>query len=324
MAKKKDIKVKDKDIQIDYYQIWLEERDDTGALARSGIYDIEPILNKLLTINVKDRIQDYKDEISRIQVLRQSTINTNYTNLKECKDIWEIEFLRIRKNKLPGVAADDGSFDPTYLNSLIAGDKGICESVSALYDSKLCVLAIQRNKDGLPPSAILEFFQATAVNKNVMFKPIILDKELGKIKEEAIFRGIEIGFAELRRDTVVDTNIKSILNILGLAKEFETINLRIKMSLGNVSKKKSLNQHDIVVLAKELSTHANVNTLLVNVKANPDASVEKVDLIQNRLKDSFNVAYSKENPILHDNVYTEISYAYNNRRPILLSKLKKD
>jgi hypothetical protein len=319
--KKKKEKSKKKNISIDYFQS-REKIYEDGELIANNLYGLKPIFELAQKTNVKERTWDYHDDIARLQIVRPIEEKIKHDNIVNCKDLWEIQFVRIRKDLLPGIANDEGEYDPELLSKYLKDNQGIAETISGIYDNKLCVLVLQRNVDGITPSGILDFLRKVSDNNNIALDVIDLDIDLSKIKKSNIFRKIEIGFSELNKERKIKTGIKQLNNILDAFNDFDTSTATLTMSMSNSKRGKTLSQNLSVDTVLELNKDPNVNKLRLRSSEEIDTNVEVIDLIEQRLKDKFVLEYSKTNPISHGNVILNILDSYNKHWSGLTKKLK--
>lgn len=304
------MKLVKKDINIDFYAVYYQEYDKNKNIVHEYLYDIKPILDKALETKVKDRCFNYNNETARLQ------------QIELVDNLWQLQFVRIRKDYTTGLATDDGEFK----NLGLKDNQGLGESVSAIYDSEVCVLTVQRNRDGMLPSGILEFLQKAIKDDGIIFKPIIKDKDLSKFKKDSIYRRIEIGFVNLKPDTKINTKLKVLSSLFKSIKEYEPVNFEINLGVGRSLKSMTLKPEEIRQTILDLNEHVNVNKLMIHYNENSDTNIEKVDLIKNRLRDNFSISYKKdETPEnLHKIIIEKMIGVYFKHKPLIEKKFKED
>lgn len=319
---KKELKVKEKPkkIYVDFFQVKERVYED-GKLVKNNIYSLRPILENAYNIGIKERTWKYNGDTARLQIVKKVSKDKKFDNLKDCDNLWEVQFVRISKDLLPGIATDEGEYDPKLLSELLKDNQGIAESVSIIYDDKLCVLAVQRNNKGILPSGILDFFQEITKDKNIAFDAINLDIDLTKLKKDNIYRNIEIGFADLKRNTVINTKVKQLNNIINSLKQYESASAKIVLSMGHSSRKNSLEPELSVDTIMNLNKSPYINTLRIKTSENGDKDIETIDLVEERLKDDFTIKFSKVNPITHENVILGLLGSYSKNKDKLENKL---
>ena len=295
--------MKEKKMLIDYLKVYYHYYDEGTNTVNEGPYRINKILEAVEKIPVNRRLVSCRGESARLQ------------SIIHAGDIWEMQFLRIKKEYTTGVAKDDGSFTRMPLSD----DEGLGESVSAIYDDSNCALIIERNRDSVMPSDILEFFQGVAKDNKILFKPIVVKKDLQKFNDKSIYRTLEIGFADLQKESVVKSKVKGLINIINGLQDFEAVSARIFITVGQNKKMKSLEKVFTKQSAEELIGDANVNRLRLHARATVDDNVEKIDLIENRLKDvrDFKFTREEEPAEIHKRVLSIIWQSYTKLKPIV-------
>ncbi len=302
--------MKDRRVNIDYYHIVYHYYDQNGNLAEEGLYSIKPLLEIAKDTPVSQRIVNCRGEQARLQTI------------DKINDIWIMQFLRIRKDYTTGIARDDGSFTKMSLKA----DEGLGDSASALYDDKTCTLIFQRNRDSVAPSDVLEYLQKVAKDTGILLQPIILRKDLEKYDDDCVYRTLEIGFADLKNDVEIKTKIPGLLNIFNGLKDFEAVNAKVVITVGKAKKNKSLEKYFTKQAALDLERSSNVNMLRLHAKASVNDNVETIDLIQARLRDEFEIKYSREEEPseIHKKVVEKIWASYNQMRPLIEKDIRRD
>lgn len=314
------IKIKTKKVSIEYVQMKSRDYDNEGNITKNNILSLKPLLLNVQNTPVKDRIWKYSDEIARLQLVRPCTYPKE--NLFNCKNLWELQFIRIRKDFLPGIAADDGSFDPSLLVQLLNSNQGIGESVSAIYDDDLCVMVLQRNRDGILISGIINYLKNISNDSTIACDIIDLDIDYNKLNEKYICSKLEIGLADLQPETNINTNVKSLINIISGLTATGCTNTTLTLSVGN-SKKRSMDSKNAIQSALDLRVDPHTTKLKIYTRETANSKLEEVDLIERRLKDNFSLQYSKEQLITHERVVNNLFLSYNKYRPLLVKKLKR-
>lgn len=292
-----------KNIRFDYYQVCCKQLNEREELV-FPLYDLTPILEEAQQIDVSDRMYQYRGEEARLQKVDKLRIQVG----RRQKDIWELQFLRIRKNVLPGIASDDGSFDPLDLDD----DEGIGEEVSVLYDRQHSIIFIQRNRNSLSPTGIEEYFNEVMEGQGIIFKPIILPDDYLRLTDSDYFRTITISFADIRMTE--ENENSSMSQIVQAVEQFQGVNAEIKITLGPKGKKgQSLSREEILKSISQFRDRSDVTKFKVSRKEHEDARVEVCDLIEQRLIDFSAFTYSREEPIVHDRVFEKMLELYLGR-----------
>ncbi|SHH05686.1 DUF6731 family protein [Tepidibacter thalassicus] len=286
-------------VQFDYFQIFCAIKNENGDIIENR-YDITGILEKASTLTAKDTTQNYRGEKARIQTVKYH----------DSDKVWEIQFLRLRENCPPGIADEDGEYEIIALDD----DKYVGEFASALYDKEECILVFHRNRNSLTPSGIEEYLNKVIDNKNILIKlkPIISRRDVKEMLKGKIYRTISFG---LSTDDLNEINEESHLG--GLLKSFlkyKGANLKVEIYLGNVKRDRTLAPGLIDEAIDELHDLKATSKLEVKFKNNPDTITEKVDLLNDRVKDTEKFEVDKQNPLTHEKVYPILKRCYLKRK----------
>lgn len=291
-----------KAVRFDYFKVYHRYFDETKNDVKETLCDLTAVLTALQSKNTLDRNIKYFDEESRLQEI-------NCFNNR-----WELHFLRVRNNNFPLVAHADGNVG--YLDSLAEND-GLGEDTSVLFDPQNCVIMIRRNKDSLPPSSISEFFTKiiNQVGTVIFFKPLVHPDAISLLKKEHLIRKVQIGVADVKNAS--EKTKASLGSIISKAETSETP-IYFNFSLG-VPQKGSKKYSEIPIYEETLGflEDPNVVSAEVRIKANQDALVETVDLIEQRIYSysTFNSRDYNEDArkILHSTVINKMHLIYDEK-----------
>lgn len=177
---------------------------------------------------------------------------------------------------------------------------------------------LQRNRNSLSPSGIEKYFSGVLGNGDIIeLAPIPVPDELKTIKQNQIFRKLNISFAPTNiDDEILNNSNKSILKIIKGSRELGALKVSVVLSLGNSKKVKTLNQAEITELGN-LENHKGFNKIQVNRKEDEDTEIEMVDLISGKLNDSITMDVSKVNPIKYERLIIEMQNLYNDKNKLL-------
>lgn len=305
-----------KTIRFDYFQVCCQQYDAENNSVSYPIFDLEPILEKASAIPIADRRYEFYDEWARLQVANKQVvpIKNDSGTKKVVVPIWELQFLRIRKNIIPGIATDEGDFTPLVLDD----NQGLGEEASALYDRRNSVLMLQRNRNSLSPSGIEYYFKQVYPAENIVLHPIILPKDLERFKESDIYKGFHIKFADIRQE---DSD-SSLGEIVSTAEEFDAVNYEVKFSAGR-KKAKSLNPSAVIRAIRRFYNNTNLDKFEIKKKDDEDSSPELIDLIKERLHDfsTFEIPKDKRR-FEHEVIFPTMKKLYFKRRKKLMSLLR--
>jgi hypothetical protein len=294
---------KSKNVRFDYFKVYARSFNEQKNIMEDKPASLVNILDAAKNIAVKERIIVVGDDIARLQSI-------TYNN-----DMWEMHFIRIRKNGYPVKAHDNGSIG--YFKD-VTDEEGFGEEVSALYDPKTHVVMIRRNMFSLSPSAIASFFTSitNVPGYSFYFKPLVHPKALSLMKKEYLVKSAVVSIADIKN--AAPKTKATLGKIITKADEInESTNFSFKISLNQKGSKKKSNI-PIYEELMELSQDDNVTGLDVTTKANADANVEYLDLIEHKLVDyhrfsekDFDVRFKN---VVHKTVISEMHRLYRTRK----------
>lgn len=299
-----------KKVRFDYFQIWCRKLDKEGNFRYEEIFDLENILIKAQAIDIADRKYNFAGENAILQTIdKVHKINKN-------RSIWGLQFIRVRVNDLPGIVKPDGTFE--YMD--LPDDEYMGEEVTALYDSELSIIAIQRNRDSLSPSGIETYFKLVYPIEDIFLKPIITPDQYASLKNKKNFRALDISFANLRNSQLT-TRKKSLLSLFKPIDDFDPINAEFRFTMGQFKKAVGLTEKSVIDALKELNGQKEVTKLEVTV-IEDDGNSKVYNLIEDRVFSSITLPYSRAEGIVYSRLIDSILPVYFNKRPELQRMLK--
>ncbi len=213
-----------------------------------------------------------------------------------------------------GIAKNTGEFEFMELDE----DEFIGEEISVLYDQEYSIIMVQRNKNSLTPSGIEKYFSGVLGEGNIVeLKAIPAPDELKTIKQNQIFRKINIGFSPTNIDDAILNNVDgSIMEIIRGSKKLGALRASITLSLGNSRKNRTLKQEEITELGN-LQNYNGFNKIQVSRREDEDTEAEIVDLLEGKLSDVITVDVSRSNPIKYESLITQMQNLYNDRNELI-------
>ncbi|KXH86786.1 DUF6731 family protein [Sporosarcina sp. HYO08] len=289
-------------IRFDYFKVYARQYNQENNVMNEGICDLTNVLTQARAIPTRERVYRVGNDQARLQDIQQKN------------NKWEMHFVRIRKDGFPIKTNDDGTFG--FFDDL-SEDEGFGEEVSVLYDPNNCVIMIRRNMYSLSPSAIANYF-TDVVNEpgfTVFFKPLVHPKAMELLKRDHLIRGAEVSIADIKN--ALPTTKKSLGQIISGANDMnESVGITFKISIQPKGSKKS-SRLPVYEELEDMAGDPNVSKIEVRKKANEDAKVETVDLIQHRLYDFHNFSGNDISPksrnILHITVVNRMQILYRTR-----------
>lgn len=284
-----------KTIRFDYFRVRCARI--IGNVTEIPVYELQPLLETMAHMDVVDRTYDYRGELARLQI-----VNRHRIGQRSC---WELQLLRLRYAQLPGIATDNGDYEIMELED----DEYVGEEVSVLYDEKLSIMVIQRNRNSLSPSGIEEFLNQMAPDEHIRLEPIIPREEAMEIRHGDYIRSFTLSIADIREMNLLDQNSSSLREVVAsLREKYNAISVSIKISLGQRGRKNdSLTLNEIAAAIDEYSGKNGVTKMILAKKDAEDARVEVCDLIDRRVSGYASCEYNKECPITHNRIFPLIA-----------------
>ena len=136
-----------KEFHVDYLQTYEEKYNKDGEIISNDLKDISPILELCAAEKVEKRIKEYKGDVIRLQHIEKLTGLTN--KLTGCKNIWVLQFIRIKLANLSGIATNSGVYSETLLKDKLDSDQYLADSTVCLYDADKQLFIIAINYTGV-------------------------------------------------------------------------------------------------------------------------------------------------------------------------------
>ncbi len=286
-----------KKVQFDYYKVYHIVNNQKVELDLSNLFETMNGCNPTRTT------RNYKGENARIQTL----------TFDDDKKIWEIQLLRLRETVPPGIAYEEGGYEPIRLES----NEFVGEFASALYDTKTKTFVLHRNRNSLTPSGLEKYFSQLAEISSIEFVPMVDNKDMNEYLGNKIFKKFSIGVYSkdfLEESRVDNKNDYALIDTLKNSNPFGSRYTKLEFSCGRGGKNERLYANEIVKNALFAKGKKSVSSLKATVQSPLDAEVEEIDLLLNRIKDICEFDVSKENPLTHERVYPILLNNYLERR----------
>ncbi|CZR82916.1 TPA: DUF6731 family protein [Clostridioides difficile] len=288
-----------KNVQFDYYRIYERRIENQNTIDEE--VDINNLFNELSILNTVDTTIECMSERARIQNI----------NFDENNNIWEIQFLRLRENYVPGIANEDGEYDIIRLEE----GRYIGEFTSALYDAEEHILVLHRNRNSLTPKGVQNYLNEISLRQhNFILKPIVNNLDVRGYLQGKLYRKISIGIHANELEEL-DSNESYIIPILKNLKNIEGSNINIDVSIGQGRRNSTLSSGLINSIVDDIGEFRGTSSLKVKLKESPDTKVEEFDLLSNRIKDIVEFDnIDGQNPLSHQDVYDRLLECYLERK----------
>lgn len=288
-----------KTIKFDYFQLTTPK--DIGKEVIFPSIEISPYLEDLSKINRKKRTCKVSYDEVILQVLEKTP-----------DKLWKMQFIRVRKDLLPGIVKDNGDFDKMPLDD----DEYVGEDISVLYDPTRCIIMIQRNRNSITPTAVIDYFNTIQREHQIVHSILPIKDLFSKMNRNQIFKKVDINFVDIKKD--INANTKSVGSVIDIANHINAAQAHVTFSVGK--RKEPLNRRVYDEL-KKLMDYSNNNKgikkLEVSVQEDPESKVEVYDLVEAKLFDTVNITYSRSEPITHERIFTYMLDKYIDRRPAI-------
>lgn len=288
-----------KRVRYDYFETWIMEYNKETNSATEKKVDLSELFNQAIKMTKKEATKDFRGEKARIQMISQGE-----------DGVYEIQFLRLRETTPPGIATDEGEFELIKLED----NEYIGEFTAALYDSSRCLLIMHRNLHAFTPSGLEEYIASTMkdVNRDIFLKPIFSKVDIEKIINSKVYRSFNIS---VRPEDIESFNENSPLNkILKQAEKFDGSNINIGITVGRSKKDRTLDPKATRMLIQDAKNNTELNRFVINYKEFEDSKVEEIDLIDERMHDSYVFTIDREKPLTYLMVISKLIELYNTRR----------
>lgn len=290
-------------VRFDYFKVYLKRLDETTNTYITELCDLHDMLQDLEESDIELRSFEVNGEGARIQAI-------DYID-----DLWRMHLLRIRKGNFPLRARDNGEIN--YFDDF-GEDEGFGEEASALYDGETGVIMIRRNMHSLAPSALSTYLTSLIAEPGavITFAPLVHPASRTLLRNDNLIRGAEVTIADVKNASErTKRSLGQFLRGIDDIEESVTVSFKIGLAQRGSRKDSELPIHE------QLATFAdepNAVSVSVRQKADEDARVEYIDLINNRLYEYHSFSHTDINTqsrnILHKTVIDRMLHLYRDRK----------
>lgn len=295
-------------VRIEYYQVVKAPKDDTGN--KDQLFKLEILINKASNLGIGDRTYNYYQEEARLDQYKYNKLD----------DYWYLNFVRLRQTKIPSKAKRNSIAEPIKL----AQDEYIGEDVTALYDCKNNILALQRNRDSLSSTGIENYLSQLYDSDvyDIYLRPIPINNINSKLERAQIYRKLTMRFACATNKKRKNINALSFGRLFQYFDRFNPQVATVTLSLGHVQKG-SLDSETIKDTLKEIDEASGLVTgAELNVKYSEIEPVDTIDLFSMKSHDFITIKLEKLETIDFMDISDEIHKKYNKSKKALLESLK--
>lgn len=146
-------------VRMEYYEVVCKAKDDSAGIPDRS-FDLNLWINKAAKLSLEARTFDYYEEQARLDKFWYD----------DGSEFWFLNFVRLRETNIPSKARKDKEAEPITLDD----DEYIGEDVTALYDEKLNIFMLQRNRHSLGVSGLEEYLNLiwNAEDITIYLRPI--------------------------------------------------------------------------------------------------------------------------------------------------------
>ncbi|WP_075720845.1 DUF6731 family protein [Roseburia sp. 499] len=295
-------------IRIEYFQV---VKAPIGGNDSGRLYKLEKLILKANELPPEERIFQYYQEEARLDKFLYNKVD----------DYWYLNFVRLRQTKLPVRAKKTEEATSMHL----AEDEYIGEDVSAVYDCKNHILALQRNRDSLSANGIEQYLTELCGEKDngIFLLPVPIRGINEKINRAKVFRKFTMKFAtatELKKTDVKNTSFSRLFQYLD---KFESKTATLTISLGR-TRKGTLDETTIYEAIDDINnTDGIVTGAEVSVKYSETDPVDVIDLFTMKYHDFIFYKVEKRESIEFSDLVEQIHMKYNRSKEDILRAINE-
>ncbi len=296
-------------IRMEYFEVACRYVNDK-AHTPDAAFDLNLWIAKAGKLSLEARTFDYYQEQARLDKFW----------FNEQSKYWFLNFIRLRETNIPTTAKIDAESVPLEL----ADDEYIGEEVNALYDDKLSVLMLQRNKFSLGVNGIEEYLNLVwnSNNEKIYLRPICpldLQEKAAKAPE---YRKFTIRFADMKNQAVDSDSPRMFNKLFDNLKKYKAVNAEITVSMAH-NQGDALDTETVRETIKDIVGNKNmVSKAEVSVKYMEDTKVEVIDLFEDKLHDFIFVPLEKRVSLASEFVESYMIARYNESKGNIINSIR--
>lgn len=294
-------------IRIEYYQIVKANSDGSG---NDESFDLRVLITRASNLTFEERTYNYYQEQARLDKLRY---------YKEI-DVWYLNFVRLRQTKIPVLAKVTEEAEPFEL----AEGEYIGEDVTAVYDCKTGIFALQRNRDSLSASGVQAYLTELygKEGKGIFLRPIPMTKVFERVQKVKCFRKITLKFASaknMKRTNVITSSFRGLFNYFDSFENSKTATITISLGKG---RKGTLDEGTVLETIREIQEmDGAVTGAELTVKEREDAPSEIIDLFSMKYHSFTTIKVEERKAIDYVECGDAIYKIYKEKKEDILSAL---
>lgn len=295
-----------RNIRIEYYKVVVARKYEDSE---DKEYNLELLIKKAKQMSIEDRTFAYYQEDARLDKIKYEK-STGY---------WYLNFMRLRQTKLPLKAKVDEEAEAMYLDA----DEYIGEDVTALYDCKINIFSLQRNRDSLSATGIESYLTKLYGNDEfgIYLRPILDHNVDTKLMNAKAYRKISLKFAtdKTRKKKILPNT--SLSRMAKFFEMFDANSAELTMSLGRGGRKGTLDTKEVGKTISEIRESEDfVVGAVLSVRYNEIDPVDTIDLFTMKCFDIIKMKVEPLKTIPFEDIAEQICVKYNRRKRELLEQ----
>lgn len=296
-------------IRLEYYEVVCKKNVDPVNMPDRP-FDLNLWIEKAGRLSLEARTFDYYQEQARLDKFWPDKV----------KDYWFLNFIRLRETNIPTTVKIDKESEPLVLDD----DEYIGEEVNALYDEKLGILMLQRNRFSLGVEGIEKYLNLlwNSDEETIHLRPICPLGIQQKAEKAFEYRKFTVRFADVKNNDLDTNEMKPFKKIFNGLKEYEAINAEITVTMG-YSKNESLHKETVRETINEVIANKGIiSKAEISVKETDDSNVEVIDLFADKMHDFIFVILDKRESLASEYVASHMIEKYDESKGELVETLR--
>lgn len=274
-----------KTIHFDKYVPYTLTKNIDGTTTEKKL-NLHELFNILQSSPSKESLREFWGEKYRIQVCKYHADD----------EIWELQVLHLRNTILPGVADEESNYEPLILPE----GNYPTESCTILYSPKENLIYQQRNIVCLSAKRFAHYLKTMLPETTkLLLKPVSAGERIERITKSAGYRKIVLA-CTLDPKKAPDKS-KRLGRLLSDYGTYQGLVANITIGMGRKSGR--LNSAEVAELVKEAYEESDVQALRVQLDSTGIGNFEWLDLMLDRDSYSIPFDYSKDDPLLHTQLF---------------------
>jgi len=267
-------------IRLEYYEVVCKKNTDPANMPDRP-FDLNLWIEKAEKLSLEAKTFDYYQERARLDKYWLDKV-TGY---------WFLNFIRLRETNIPTMAKIDRESEPLVLED----DEYLGEEVNGLYDDKLNILMLQRNRFSLGVEGIEKYINLlwNSDQETIYLRPICPLGVQERAKKAYEYRKFTIRFADIKNNDLDINEKKPLKRIFSGLKEYKAINAEVTVTMG-YNKNESLNKETVKETINEIIANEGlISKAEISMRETDDSNVEVIDLFADKMHDFIFVKLDK-------------------------------